>query len=336
MFEHPPRPLDHPFRRAYGRAAYADERLNWFGAWIGYAVRHFVVGISILAAVIALLVDLNDREEERLIRAWNVIASTPSAGGNVGQKRALQFLADKGEALNDINAPKAYLAGIDLAGRNLIGGNLAGANLFDADLSGASLRDIDLSNADLSNANLFRANLSDANLSGTDLYGAKLNEAVFVGADFAGANFHRPLAFLFPEGGADLSGAVLWSANFSGVDLFSSDLSNAAAGEADFSGATLSRVDFSGANLEEANLVGADLSNAQLTGANLDKADLAFADVSLADFADVRGRPNNLFQTCIRRGSAPPNLPDSWPRPTEHANCGEKNWWTAVKNAGEE
>lgn len=166
--------------------------LEWVADWFLYGFDRLALlrltiqsalAVSVVGGVLALILDLADREEERVLRAWKVLADGESVQGNIGQKAAVEFLHSKGKAL-----AKVRLSGAALAGVALNGGDLREAALENADLSGAVL----------SNANLNRADLRGANLSNADLSGADLRAAAFKDANFRHANLN----------GADLRGSL--------------------------------------------------------------------------------------------------------------------------------
>ena len=184
------------------------------------------VGLSVIAGLAAFALDLQDREQDRVLRAWKVMIDTRE-GGNFGQKDAVEFLHSKGRSLTNTNLQDTYLVRANLSGANLVGANLSGANLSganlnrafllfanlnSADLSRAKLNGADLSRAELNRANLFEANLSEAILSEADLRGAILN-----GADLSGADLSK----------ADLSGAILSGANLRMAILSGAELNGA-------------------------------------------------------------------------------------------------------------
>ena len=143
----------------------------------------------------ALKQEREDRVEGRLVRMWSL--ATNSRPGNSGKIPALQFLHEKGHPLSGMEISRAYLVGIEIPG----------ADLFKSNLSGADLRVVDLSDADLSEANLNGANFGGANLSGVDLFKADLSNANLSAANLSGAILK----------GTDLSGADISGADISGV-----------------------------------------------------------------------------------------------------------------------
>ena len=109
------------------------------------------IGAAVLAAF-QFRLELENREEDRVNRAWSLVAAAKEVEGNVGLIEALETLNSREIDLSSLQAPKAYLRGISLPGVQLSEANLSGADLSEADLSGASL-----SGANLSEAKLFVA-----------------------------------------------------------------------------------------------------------------------------------------------------------------------------------
>lgn len=96
-----------------------------------------------------------------------------------------------------------------------------------------------------------------------ELRGADLSEAILSTADLSGASLT----------GVNLADADLSGANLSGANLIDADLSGAKLHQADLSRFFLDDLD-DGVTGGGADLTGADLSGADLSGANLSWADL--------------------------------------------------------------
>ena len=215
------------------RTAYAARRVHRF-------VRDFEpwgIFLTLLGVAFALftfLYELEDRQVERTIRAWQLVLDVPSAGssrrgtfeylnrefngfvcgppvqwasrlltGNRG--RGCLFPPKERESLAGIDANGANLNGADLTdadltGTRLMGAHLVDAHLIDADLTAARLVDADLTRADLTNADLLDANLRDADLSGADLTRVNLTSAVLTRTNLTGATLTD----------ANLTRATLW------------------------------------------------------------------------------------------------------------------------------
>lgn len=153
--------------------------------------------LAIVPAAISFWLDFEDREQQRIATAWELI--TRDVSGNSGKKPAIEYLNRLGEPLTGINIENSYLVDLQLPHANLMQANLNGANLEHANLTGANL-----SGATFRNANLTGANLSAANLNGTDLSGAQL-----VTTNLSDARFRR----------ARLSGADLYGASLENTDF---------------------------------------------------------------------------------------------------------------------
>jgi hypothetical protein len=189
------------------------------GVWYTYhAVLLTNDGLEI--ANTALEEERDDRDEDRINRAWSLIAAAKTEDtGNMGLIQAVETLVARGIDLREIRLPGAYLNGLEAPGAILIQAHLRGAKLVRAELNRAHLAKADLSDADLFKAKLAKAklgkailigtNLSEADLSGTDLIKATsvetdpikatsvetdvrkadLRETILSGADLSGANF---------------------------------------------------------------------------------------------------------------------------------------------------
>ncbi len=187
----------------------------------------FVLIVAVAALVVAvrtlftanqsLRVAIDQREQARVLGAWNIIAISPQARGNIGQKQALEFLLERGENLRSINLRQAYLEEVELPGANLWNARLEGAILERAKLMGATLKI----------ARLRAADMRGADLSGASLQCAQLSPGP--AEDGSG---------LFFKKGADLKGATLVGATFDGADLRGVDLA-----DADISGASFGAYD---------------------------------------------------------------------------------------------
>lgn len=201
---------------------------------------------ALLLAVAAFWVDYEDRTEERILRAWQLVTTE------------MPVNAAKIEALEYLNR-RTSLSGIDLSSEG---------GLYSIDLTG-----IDLTQADLSLSNLSGANLQFAELSAADLSGADLSGTGFLGANLSLADFSD----------ANLNGTSFWNADLRGANLGEVDLSGVHLAGANLSGAclhftNLRDADLDGANLSKVSILGADLSGVDLSVTNLDPDDSDFED----------------------------------------------------------
>ena len=247
--------------------AKAAIRLNrWVHTFEPWGI--FLTFIGLLVALIGLMIDLEDRQSERIFRAWGVVLSvttTPlnassdtqiaaSAGSSVRQ--ALQYL-------NRDFTGRGCFGWVAFLSEFLTGNNARGCIFPEKDRE--SLRNLSIPHAVLEDIELSHAELSGAILRKVDLYGAKLQHA-------------------------DLENALLHDAKLGGADLRNAELRNAKLPKADLHGAKLQKATLLNADLREADLRGADLQHADLGSAKLCKAKLNNADLQDADLlgADLR------------------------------------------------
>ena len=201
--------------------------------------------LAIMLAITAFFMELDNQQEEREARAWQLI--TTEAVGNSGKVWALQSLNNKywsiapnwwllkrgqlsleGVDLSPPDLPDGgdmlervtpfqvrcqqerhmtYLARIELPDAELLGAKLICTNLLAANLIGARLVRADFRGAILRKAILQQAVLVYADLRDTDLTDARLQKAWLTGADLRGANLAS----------ASLDGANLWQADLRGA-----------------------------------------------------------------------------------------------------------------------
>ena len=260
-----------------------------------------LVGVGI--ALITIFVDLEDRQSERVFRAWQVVRAFETSNeeqANVGAqgsslREALELLNREFDGflcIPGVRWVSGLLTGDRRRGclfpmkrRESLAGLLAlGAVLWGSDLRGADLRGADLRDADLRGAYLMEARLKGANLSGAHLVSSRLMDADLDDVDLSNARLIQ----------ANLRYSGLKDADLRGAVLFGADLSFTYLTGADLRGADLMYANLSGAGLTEAMLAGADLSEACLSGAYLRNADLTNVDLTNADLtnADLRHTRN--------------------------------------------
>lgn len=294
--------------------------------------------IAILVAIAAFVVECSNREEERTVRAWQLV--TTKATGNSGKREALEYLNRQGTILGwpakDDHWAYDWLP---LKKRTeLVGINLGVEKTGDP---GTFLNKADLPGAALSNANLVEALANSANLQGADLQNATLNRAELRRADLARADLAE----------ADLVGTLLYGANLREANLSGGNLSDAGLRGADLTNANLRYSTLVHAKLQKAVLVGADLSFASLAGALLAGADLTDAkldDVNLSGanfvFGPFVNPAKGLKQSQVASAWAceayPPELPEGlavplWPCDAQRCRIGRvrpQHCWPDRKN----
>jgi|GEM_PF-4536249 len=162
-----------------GLVASADDVFAYFRRSRPKLALELAIGGTVVAGVVGLFLEVQERDRTRIIAAWQIVAAQPAAEGNVGEKAALELLVCRGERLDGLHLRLPNLREADLTGAALARARIVSdfdpetetgrrANLHFARLSGA-----DLSRADLSGADLSRADLSGADLSGADLISAR-------------------------------------------------------------------------------------------------------------------------------------------------------------------
>ncbi len=162
---------------------------NWVWEWVAYALANWsflavlesLGSFSVLIGVIFYFSESGDRIKLKHYQAWQVINTAQGKGGSGGRIEALQ----------ELNADKVPLVGVDVSTAFLQGLKLERANLLRADFSATDLRDCDFKSADFTDANLQWANLRRGNLEGASFAGADMKDSDLVGADLAGARFDR-------------------------------------------------------------------------------------------------------------------------------------------------
>ena len=164
--------------------------------WSFLEVLDYLGRFSILVAVVFYFGESGNRIKQKHYQAWQVINTAQGKGGSGGRIEALQ----------ELNADRVPLVGVDVSSAFLQGLTLERANLLRADFSGADLRHSDLKSADFSDANLHFANFRESNLE----------DASFQSADMTNADLW----------GSDLARAKLDDADLSGADLRFADLRN--------------------------------------------------------------------------------------------------------------
>lgn len=164
--------------------------IEWIGDWVAFLLSNwsflevldYLGTFSVLVAVIFYFSESGNRIKQRHYQAWQVINTAQGKGGSGGRIEALQ----------ELNADKVPLVGVDVSSAFLQGLDLHGANLMRSDFSAADLRSSNLTSVDFTLANLNSANMRNAHLDHAkflqvDLRNSDLTEASLVGADFSGA-----------------------------------------------------------------------------------------------------------------------------------------------------
>jgi hypothetical protein len=180
-------------------------RIEWILEWTAYGlsrwsfleVLEYLGSLSVLIGVIFYFSESGDRVMQRHYQAWQVINTAQGKGGSGGRIEALQ----------ELNADKVPLVGVDASAAFLQGIRLEHANLLRADLSAADLRGSALNFAHLDYANLHSANFRGSNLQSAVLSNANMSDADLVGTNLDGTKLD----------GVDLSSADLRNADLQSI-----------------------------------------------------------------------------------------------------------------------
>ena len=164
--------------------------LEWFWEWVAYALSNWVFlevleylgTFSVLVAVIFYFTESGNRLKQKHYQAWQVINTAQGKGGSGGRIDALQELNADKVSLDGVDVTSAALQGIQLRDAKLLRSNFSSADLRNSDFTGSNFTLADLNSANLRNTVLDHAIFSQADLSNTDLNGSSL-----VGANLEGA-----------------------------------------------------------------------------------------------------------------------------------------------------
>src|SRR5580698_2034848 len=181
--------------------------------WSFLEVLKYLGSFSVLIGVIFWFSESGARIQQRHYQAWQVINTAQGKGGSGGRIEALQELNADRIPLTGVDASSAFLQAVRLAHANLTRSNFSSADLRDSDLRFADLTWADLHYANLRNSSFEHARFDHADLRDCDFTGARLAEARFDGADLTNADLRA----------ADLRGiawqhiAAIVNANIAGV-----------------------------------------------------------------------------------------------------------------------
>lgn len=249
------------------RIYWTEDKLDWtldklvnIGAYLGFlwSWQSVLTAISALVAVVGLTVEMEDRQSERVFRAWNVVSTTseyaradpPSRRyrlfGSSQLREAMQYLNRKfrGAVCNRLVIPPISF---------LLTGNSERICLFPKK-ERETLSSLNIPFSDLSGVRLPEANLTGSILNGADLRNAELEGAQLCFVEMRTADLTA----------AQLSNAVLWEADLSSADAGSYFVTSLR--EAEIKNADLRRANLRGTDLRDANLEGSDLRDVEVEG----------------------------------------------------------------------
>jgi hypothetical protein len=159
--------------------------------WAFLEVLEYLSSFSVLIAVIFYFSESGDRVKARHYQAWQVINTAQGKGGSGGRIEALQELNADKVPLVGVDVSSAYLQGLRLEHASLVRANFASADLRASDLEGCDLTLADLNSANFRSASLNHALLANADLNDVDLNDADLSDADLSGAMLNGADLRH-------------------------------------------------------------------------------------------------------------------------------------------------
>jgi hypothetical protein len=172
--------------------------VEWCWEWVAYflsnwkflEVLEYMSSLGVLVAVVFYFSESGDRTKQKHYQAWQVINTAQGKGGSGGRIEALQELNADRVPLVGVDVSGAYLQGIRLEDAHLVRSNFDSADLRDGNFERADFTDADLRSANFRGSNLAHARFHRADLRDSDLSGADLAEADLAGANLDNADLH--------------------------------------------------------------------------------------------------------------------------------------------------
>ncbi len=179
--------------------------------------------IAVLAGIIAIGVELYDRQQERAVRKAQMLIDLTVLRIEHGEPASPAIRS----SLEVLIQQRVRLRGLDFSDLDLRGASLPRANCPYCNFSRILGGSADLSRSELSFASLENAYMPEANLSDAVLIGANLGNARFERGTLAGANLSHASLRGATFDGTDMSGVNFTEANVSGALLQGTNLTQA-------------------------------------------------------------------------------------------------------------
>ena len=151
---------------------------SYLGRWGLLRILEYSSFLSVMFGVLVYFNEAGDRKKQKHYQAWQVINTAQGKSGSGGRILAME----------ELNADKIPLVGVDVSKAALQGLRLKNANLVRADFEAADLRDCVFDGAHMEVANLLNANLRNGKLRGVHLRDSSLENADLFGADLTDAD----------------------------------------------------------------------------------------------------------------------------------------------------
>jgi hypothetical protein len=170
----------------------------YLGRWGLLRILEYSSFLSVMFAVLVYFNEAPDRKKQKHYQAWQVINTAQGKGGSGGRIEALQ----------ELNADKIPLVGVDVSRAFLREVRLPNAMLMRSDFEGADLRDCVLEGSRMDSSNLQSANFRSGNLKRVRMMDSDLESADLFEADLTGADLSRTNLKNVDLRHADLKGLV--------------------------------------------------------------------------------------------------------------------------------
>jgi Pentapeptide repeats (9 copies) len=185
---------------------FVDWVLEWaafcLGNWKFLEVLEYLGSLSVLVAVIFYVSESGDRTMQRHFQAWQVINTAQGKGGSGGRIEALEELNADRVPLVGVDVSGAFLQGIQLQKAHLARSNFSAADARNSSFRSSHFTDSDLHFANFRQGDFYSALFTECDMDDTDFSGADLTEA-----DLTGATLDR----------ADLSNSTLRGIHWQGI-----------------------------------------------------------------------------------------------------------------------
>lgn len=267
-----------------------------------------LVFLGLLLTFFSLIIDLGDRQTERIFYAWSTIhqasvlnrmdtvidkmAESPKSQASHSSENGTSSEGKDVKILTEPNNPSNLRQAVEYLNRRH-DGRICGSFVkwFSSEMFGDYSRKCVVPRKrqeSFAELKADRIEFRDSNLQGIILERASLKNAIFEcstmnKADLSGANLSRAIVL-----DANLSRAKLSFANLSDAHLANTNLSYAQIGDADFINARLEGVNLKESTLVLSNFSGAKLLFVNFSGAEIIKVDFDAADLAYINFSDAR------------------------------------------------
>ncbi len=179
-------------------------KMEWGLEWVAFLlsnwklleVLEYLSSLSVLAAVLFYFSESGDRTKQKHYQAWQVINTAQGKGGSGGRIEALQELNADRVPLIGVDVSGAFLQGIRMGGARLLRSNFSAVDARNgafrlSDFTDADLRSSNFRQSDFYDARFVRCDMDDADFWGADLTEADLAQASLERTDLRNTNLRN-------------------------------------------------------------------------------------------------------------------------------------------------